>query len=63
MEDVGLFYGHLVYFTTIWYIVRPFGILYDSLVYFSHFGMLYQEKSGNPVQSLLHKKAVRTVYR
>jgi hypothetical protein len=41
MEDVGsilspfgLFYGQLVYFS--------------HLVYFSRFGILYQEKSGNP---------------
>jgi hypothetical protein len=33
----GIFYGHLVYFVAI-------------LVYFSSFSMLYQEKSGNPVQ-------------
>jgi hypothetical protein len=26
----------------------PFGIFYDYLVHFSRFGMLYQEKSGNP---------------
>jgi hypothetical protein len=26
MEDVGMFYGHLVYFTAYWYIVCPFGI-------------------------------------
>jgi hypothetical protein len=32
-----IFHGHLVYFVAI-------------LVYFSNFGMLYQEKSGNPVQ-------------
>jgi hypothetical protein len=38
MEDVGLFIG-------IWSIVRPFGITGE----FSHrFGMLCQEKSGNP---------------
>jgi hypothetical protein len=48
LKDVGLFYGHLVYFTDIWYISWPFGILCDTLVYFSRFGMLYQEKSGNP---------------
>jgi hypothetical protein len=35
MEDVGLFYGHLVYFMVIWYI-SP------------RLGMLYQEKSGDP---------------
>jgi hypothetical protein len=32
---LGIFYGHLIYFVIIWYI-------------FFHFGMLYQEKSGNP---------------
>jgi hypothetical protein len=40
MEDVrpfGLFYCHLVYCMVI-------------LVYFSRFGMLYQEKSGNPAE-------------
>jgi hypothetical protein len=30
-----IFFGHLVYFVVIWYI-------------FPHFGILYQEKSGNP---------------
>jgi hypothetical protein len=25
-----------------------FGIFYRHLIYFSRFGMLYQEKSGNP---------------
>jgi hypothetical protein len=49
IEDIGILYGHLVYFTTIWYI---FGhLVYFMIiwhVYFSRFGMLYQEKSGNP---------------
>jgi hypothetical protein len=31
----GLFYSHLVFFEDLWYI-------------FSRFGVLYQEKSGNP---------------
>jgi hypothetical protein len=35
----------LVYFMDIWYIFWPFGILYGYLVYF---GILFQEKSGNP---------------
>jgi hypothetical protein len=35
MEDVGIFCGHLEKFLVIWYI-------------FSRFGILYQEKSGNP---------------
>jgi hypothetical protein len=38
----GLFYGHLVYFVAIPYILRLFGTL------FTRFGMLSQEKSGNP---------------
>jgi hypothetical protein len=46
MEDVGLFYGHLVYFSTIWYMCRSFGIFFP-------FGMLYAEKSGNPAQTLM----------
>jgi hypothetical protein len=33
----GIFYGHLVYFR-----------LFTYVVYFSRFGLLYQEKSGNP---------------
>jgi hypothetical protein len=34
-------------------ILRPFGIFYGYLVYFPRFGMLYQEKSGNPVRRVL----------
>jgi hypothetical protein len=37
IEDVGLFYGYLVYFMVIWYV-------------FPRFGVLCQEKSGNPAQ-------------
>jgi hypothetical protein len=25
MENAGIFYGHLEYFTVIWYILLPFG--------------------------------------
>jgi hypothetical protein len=25
MEDVGIFYGHFVYLTAIWYVLWPFG--------------------------------------
>jgi hypothetical protein len=32
-----IFYGHLVYFTAIWYILLPFGIFYGYLVYFPPF--------------------------
>jgi hypothetical protein len=48
MEDVGKFYGHLVYFTDIKYILWTLGIFYSNLVYFSRFSMLCQEKYVNP---------------
>jgi hypothetical protein len=45
----------MVYLTAIWSISLPFGIFFGHLVYFMviwyivpRFGMLYQEKSGNP---------------
>jgi hypothetical protein len=40
-----------VHFMSIWSILLPFGIFcgfYRHFVYFPPFGMLYQEKSGNP---------------
>jgi hypothetical protein len=49
IENLGIFYDHLVYFTAI-------GNIFGHLVYFvvilyifPRFGILYQEKSGNPV--------------
>jgi hypothetical protein len=49
MEDVGTYilwtfglsYG-------LYYILWTFGIVRGNMVYFSRFGILYQEKSGNP---------------
>jgi hypothetical protein len=38
----------LVNFIAIWSFKWPFGIFYGHLVYFSRFGKLQQEKSGNP---------------
>jgi hypothetical protein len=29
MEDVGLFYSHLVNYTALWSIIPPFGIFYS----------------------------------
>jgi hypothetical protein len=49
MEDDGIFYGHLVHFMVFCYILSTFGIVRGNLVYFYRFGILYQEKSGNPV--------------
>jgi hypothetical protein len=48
MENLGLFYDHVVYFTAIEHILWPFGIFCGHLVFFPRFGILYQEKSGNP---------------
>jgi hypothetical protein len=47
-ENVGLFHGHLAHFTAIWYILLPFGTSVLIWYVFFHFGMLHQEKSGNP---------------
>jgi uncharacterized membrane protein YphA (DoxX/SURF4 family) len=47
MEDVGIFYGLKVYFTAIWYVCVTLVYVW-SFWNFSSFGMLYQEKSGNP---------------
>jgi hypothetical protein len=33
MEDVGINYGHLVYFTATWYTLWTFGTFYGYLVY------------------------------
>jgi hypothetical protein len=44
-----VFCGHLVHFTDFWYILWTFGIFCGNMVYFSSFGILYLEKSGNPV--------------
>jgi hypothetical protein len=43
IENLCLFYEHLVYFTAIGYNLWSFGIYL-----FPRFGMFYQEKSGNP---------------
>jgi hypothetical protein len=43
LEDVVIFCGHLVYFSTIWYNIWIFGTFCGNLAYISRFGMLYQE--------------------
>jgi hypothetical protein len=37
MDNVGIFYIHLVYFTALWYILWQFGTICGYLVYFSMF--------------------------
>jgi hypothetical protein len=55
MENAGIFYGHLEYFTFIWYILWSFVNVVVIGYIFPHFGILCQEISGNPGghQSLL----------
>jgi hypothetical protein len=43
MEDVGIFYAHLVRFTVFCYNLWTFVIVCGNLVYFSRFGILHQE--------------------
>jgi hypothetical protein len=52
MENLEIFYDHLVYFTAIGNGLCPFGIFCGHLVYFPCFGISYQEKSGNPVRDI-----------
>jgi hypothetical protein len=58
MENVGIFYVHLVHFTAIWYMyfVAIWYILKLFWYIFPRFGMLHQEKSGNPELRSLHFK-------
>jgi hypothetical protein len=34
MENAGIFFGHLEYFTVMWYILWPFGNVFGNLVQF-----------------------------
>jgi hypothetical protein len=45
LENVDIFNGDLEYFMNIWDSLRP---LHVHLVIFSGFGVIYQEKTGNP---------------
>jgi hypothetical protein len=48
MEDNGIYYGHLVQFMVFCYMLWTFGVVCGNSVYFSRFGILHREKSGNP---------------
>jgi hypothetical protein len=48
MENLGIFYDHLVYFRPIGSILWSFGIFVVIWYISPHFGILYQDKSGNP---------------
>jgi hypothetical protein len=55
MKMVGIFYGHLEYLTVIWYILWSFGNLMAIWDIFHRFGILCQEKSGNPTTDATKK--------
>jgi hypothetical protein len=48
INNLGIFYDHFVYFTAIGNILWPVGTFCAHLVRFSGFGIMFQEKSGNP---------------
>jgi hypothetical protein len=48
LRSFGIFYGHLESFTVIWYILWLFGNVVVIWYIFPRFGILCQEKSGNP---------------
>jgi hypothetical protein len=48
MAILEYFMAILEYFMNIWDILCPFGTLCVHLVHFSGFGVMHQEKSGNP---------------
>jgi hypothetical protein len=53
MEDVGIFFVHLVYFMAIWYILWSLGTVCWDWVYFSPFCILYQENLATLPQTSL----------
>jgi hypothetical protein len=61
LENVDIFYGHLEYFMNIWDILQPFGTFCVNLVHFSGFGIMHQEKSGNPVGDVATRKEMPVV--
>jgi hypothetical protein len=44
----ALEFNFFIYFMTVWYSMWLFALSSSHLLYFPHFGMLYQAKSGNP---------------
>jgi hypothetical protein len=48
VQNFDSFYNHLVYFVAIWFILCHLDVFCGSLLYFPNFGIMSQEKSGNP---------------
>jgi hypothetical protein len=61
MENASIFYGHMEYFTVIWYILWPFGNVVVIWYIFPRFGTLCQEKSGNPACEYLSNAQYHTI--
>jgi hypothetical protein len=53
MEEVSIFYVHLVYFTAIWYNLWPFGIFVGYLVQFPPFWQVVPRKIRQPCTQTL----------
>jgi hypothetical protein len=62
MEGAGIFYGHLVYFVAIWYILWLFGIFCGHLVYFvANWYILWLFGIHSPVLVFCTKKNLATL--
>jgi hypothetical protein len=48
MENAVIFYGHLEYFTAIWYILWPFGNVVVIWYIFPRFGIYLSRKIWQP---------------
>jgi hypothetical protein len=62
MEEVGIFYELLVHFTVFCRILLTLGLVCGNLVYFPPFGILYNEKSGNPAFEKCKSTVLRNTY-
>jgi hypothetical protein len=60
MEDVGIFFGYLVYFTAFWYISWQFCIFYGYLVYILSFWYVVPRKIWQPRANFDRSTAIRT---
>jgi hypothetical protein len=61
IENFGIVHCQSVFLLPFWYDLWPFGILCLSVHSFSHFGLLHQEKSGNPGSHLTCQKLIEYV--
>jgi hypothetical protein len=64
IENAGICNGHLAYFMVIWYILWPFGNVVVIWYIFPRFGLLCQEKSGNPARETgcWYKRQIATIF-